>query len=136
MFASTVTRALTRLGLEQRGSAQFPRPPVPMLMHRADQLRVSPDWTYEPKWDGFRVIAVLRDGGVRLVSRNGHAFTHLFGAVSDALRGFPASMVLDGEVICINDQVAPTSKRCSSGGDPGAGNCPGISATWCLTTCT
>ena len=40
-------------------------------MHKAETLRVSPDWIYEPKWNGFRVIAMLRDGGVRLVSRNG-----------------------------------------------------------------
>jgi hypothetical protein len=46
-----------------------------MLMHKATALVSSPDWTYEPKWDGFRVIAMLRDGGVRLVSRNGHSFT-------------------------------------------------------------
>jgi ATP-dependent DNA ligase len=28
----------------------------------------APDWTYEPKWDGFRVLATVRNGYVRLVS--------------------------------------------------------------------
>jgi ATP-dependent DNA ligase len=58
MFASTVTRALARIGIEQRGLVPLPRSPVPMLIHKAETLRVSPDWTYEPKWDGFRVIAM------------------------------------------------------------------------------
>ncbi len=57
--------------------------------------------------DGFRVLASIRDGHVRLVSRNGHSFTTLFGPVSDALRGFPVSILLDGEVIVINDKGQP-----------------------------
>jgi bifunctional non-homologous end joining protein LigD len=67
----------------------------------------SPDWTYEPKWDGFRVLASVRDGSVRLVSGNGHSFTNLFGPVTDALRGFPTSILLHGEVIVINDKGQP-----------------------------
>jgi hypothetical protein len=36
-----------------------------------------------------------------------HPFTNLFGPVTDALRGFPTSVVLDGEVIAINDKGQP-----------------------------
>jgi bifunctional non-homologous end joining protein LigD len=78
-----------------------------MLMHKASRLVSSPDWIYEPKWDGFLVIATVRDGSVRLLSRNGHSFTRVFGAVSDALRSFPASLVLDGEVVAITDEGRP-----------------------------
>ncbi len=78
-----------------------------MLMHEASRLVSSPDWTYEPKWDGFRVIATVRDGSVHLLSRNGHSITRLFGPVSDALRGFPASLVLDGGVVAITDEGRP-----------------------------
>jgi ATP-dependent DNA ligase len=73
-----------------------------MVLQRADKLFASPDWVYEPKWDGFRMLA-----SVRLISRNGVSFTNLFGPVSDALRGFPTSIVLDGEVIAIKDQGQP-----------------------------
>ena len=38
---------------------------------------------------------------------NGHSFTNLFWPISDALRGFPASILLDGEVIAINDKGPP-----------------------------
>ena len=111
MFTATVTGALSRLGLDPRGTAPFPRSTTPMLMHKAGKLVSSPDWTYEPKWDGFRVIATIRDGSVRLLSRNGHSFTRLFGPVSDALRSFPASIVLDGEVVAITNEGRPDRLR-------------------------
>jgi len=50
---------------------------------------------------------MVRDGFVRLRSRNGHSFTRLFGPVSDALRGFPSSLILDGEVVAITDEGRP-----------------------------
>ena len=107
MFTATVNGAFSRLGLDPRGTAPFPRSTAPMFMHKAARLVSSPDWTYEPKWDGFRVIATVRDGSVRLLSRNGHSFTRLFGPVSDALCGFPASLVLDGEVVAITEEGRP-----------------------------
>ena len=107
MLAETITRALSRLGLDRRGADPHPRQPVPMLLSKADSLLSSDAWTYEPKWDGFRVLASIREGSVRLLSRNGHAFTKVFGPVSNALRGFPVSLVLDGEVIAINDRGRP-----------------------------
>jgi ATP-dependent DNA ligase len=75
MFTATVNGAFSRLGLDPRGMAPFPRSTAPMLMHKASMLVSLPDWTYEPKWDGFRVIATVRDGAVRLLSRNGY-FVH------------------------------------------------------------
>ncbi len=60
MFAQTVTRALSRLGLDQRGMNPHPRQPAPMLLQKADAMLSSPDWTYEPKWDRFRVLGSVR----------------------------------------------------------------------------
>jgi bifunctional non-homologous end joining protein LigD len=102
LFATTVFRALSRFNLDQRGDAPFPRQPTPMLLQKADAIFSSPDWTYEPKWDGFRVLAVIRDGYVKLVSRNGHSFTRLFGPVSDAIRVFPTSALLDGGSLALS----------------------------------
>jgi ATP-dependent DNA ligase len=81
-FAATVNHALSHFSLDQRGNAPFPRQPAPMLLEKAAALFDDPAWTYEPKCDGFRMLASIRDGHVRLVSRNGHSFTNLFGPVS------------------------------------------------------
>jgi bifunctional non-homologous end joining protein LigD len=107
MFARTVARTLSRLGLDQRGGDPHPRQPAPILLQGADKMFASADWVYEPKWDGFRTLASVRDGSVRLISRNGASFTNLFGPVTDALRELPTSVVLDGEVIAINDRGQP-----------------------------
>lgn len=130
MFRQTVAHALSRLGLDQRGADPLPRQPAPMLLQKADAMFSCPDWTYEPKWDGFRVLASVRDGSVRLISRNGHSFTNLFGPVSDALRDFPTSILLDGEVIVINDKGQPDYEALQPGSGPGTENCPAIYATW------
>jgi len=54
MFAQIVAHAFSRLGLGQRGTNPHPRQPVPMLLYRAEKMFVSDEWTYGPKWDGFR----------------------------------------------------------------------------------
>ncbi len=89
MCALTVTRALSRLGLDQRGTDPHPRQPAPMLPQKAADMFSSANRTYEPKWDSFRVFATVRDGSVRLISRNGRTFTNLFKPVPDALRRLP-----------------------------------------------
>lgn len=50
MFEQTVSRALSRLSLAQRGDDPHPRQPTPMLLQKADAMFSSPDWAYEPKW--------------------------------------------------------------------------------------
>ena len=96
-----------------------------MLLQKADALFSSAEWTYEPKWDGFRVLATIRDGAVRLVSRNGHSFTNLFGPVSDALRAVPISALLDGEVIAIDDKGHPDFEALQARIRPRDGKLPG-----------
>lgn len=86
MFTQTVIRALSRLGWDQRGTDPYPRQFSPMPLGKADTMFSSPEWTYEPKGDGFRVLASGRDGAVRLISRNGRSFTNLFGPVPGGVK--------------------------------------------------
>src|SRR5256885_12011129 len=43
----------------------------PMLAETGDAPRSDPRWRYEPKLDGYRVIAFVAASGVRLQSRRG-----------------------------------------------------------------
>ncbi len=80
-------------------------PPVaPMLAKAAAAVPAQPEpgdeWSYEPKWDGFRAI-VFRDGDdVVIGSRGGkdlaRYFPELVAAVRDEL---PARCVVDGEIV-------------------------------------
>jgi ATP-dependent DNA ligase len=60
--------------------------------------------SYEPKWDGFRII-VFRDGdSVTLWSRNGQDLTYVFPeAVTYLAANLPDRCVVDGELVVAHD---------------------------------
>ena len=75
-------------------------PPIaPMLARAVADLPVG-EFSYEPKWDGFRAI-VFRDGDeVEIGSRNGRSMTRYFPEVATAAAaGLPARCVVDGEIV-------------------------------------
>ncbi len=74
-----------------------------MLARAAEQLPVGA-WTYEPKWDGFRCLAVVEDGRAQLRSRQHRPLTDRFpeiaGALAEQFRGL--QVVLDGELVAFH----------------------------------
>ncbi len=56
-----------------------------MLLRRVRQLPEGPGWSYEVKWDGYRMQALKCGGSVRLLSRNGADFTKRFAEVAQAV---------------------------------------------------
>ena len=60
--------------LENVKKAPFPRDVKPMLATLVDQPFDNPDWVYEVKWDGYRVISYLNRGRVEMRSRNNLSF--------------------------------------------------------------
>ncbi|WP_460078262.1 DNA ligase D [Pseudomonas sp. H3_H05] len=66
------------------------------------------DWLYEIKFDGYRVMARIENGDVRLLTRNGHDWTHKLPKQAEALAGLGLeSAWLDGEMVVANDQGVP-----------------------------
>jgi len=81
------------------------RPPVsPMLAKLARELPAGDDWSYEPKWDGFRCV-VFRDGDeVELGSRNERPLNRYFPEILDPVReALPDRAVVDGELVIATD---------------------------------
>ena len=80
----------------------------PMLAVPADATGGLPadgaQWAYEVKWDGMRVLADLRDGHVRLVSRRGNDVSGAYPELAD-LAGAHPDALLDGEVVVLRDGV-------------------------------
>jgi len=58
-----------------------------------------PGWRYEPKWDGFRVVAWSDE--VRLDSRNQKPLLRYFPELRSALEQLPGGTVVDGEVLVV-----------------------------------
>ena len=64
-------------------------------------------WTFEPKYDGIRVLAYVTEAAVRLVTRNGNDKTKQFPEIAEALRALgrkaERDLVVDGEIIAVVD---------------------------------
>jgi ATP-dependent DNA ligase len=73
-----------------------------------DTLPTDPGWTFEPKWDGFRCLAVKSDGSVRLFAKSGKPLHRFFPEVAAALAALPdGDFVLDGELtIPVGDSLS------------------------------
>lgn len=66
------------------------------------------DWQYEIKFDGYRMLARIRDGDVRLFTRNGNDWTDRLPRQAKALQALKLKdSWLDGEVVCLNDDGLP-----------------------------
>ncbi len=60
------------------------------------------EWFHEIKHDGYRIVARIEEGEVRLVSRNGKDWTKEFPQVARAVGRLPAgTALLDGEVAAV-----------------------------------
>ena len=57
MLLTRVQDTPSRFQLHECGDARLMRQPAPMLLGRAKDLFDQPDWSYEPKWGGSRVLA-------------------------------------------------------------------------------
>jgi ATP-dependent DNA ligase len=82
-------------------------PPVLPMLAKAAKTIPTGDFSYEPKWDGFRAI-VFKDGDdVEIGSRNTKPMTRYFPELVEAFREhLPARCVIDGEiVVAVDDKL-------------------------------
>jgi bifunctional non-homologous end joining protein LigD len=61
-------------------------------------------WLHEVKFDGYRLIAHIQDGKVKLITRGNHDWTHRFPRLAEELDGFKGNLVLDGEVVVLDEK--------------------------------
>ncbi|MGH8138226.1 MAG: non-homologous end-joining DNA ligase [Steroidobacteraceae bacterium] len=106
----TVPERYDATRLVPHGPAEaYPQKLAPMLAQQGERLRSDPEWLYEPKVDGYRVMAFVRNGAVRLTSRRGLDLTPAFPEVVAAL-SVPAAdtLVLDGEIVALDESGRPS----------------------------
>lgn len=76
----------------------------PMLASRGTTVPNGPGWVHEVKWDGMRVLAEVRDGALRLLSRNENDVTVSFPELR-GLGDLGHDLLLDGEVVAMSDGI-------------------------------
>jgi bifunctional non-homologous end joining protein LigD len=74
--------------------------PVPV----PGRLPDGPQWLFEVKWDGVRILADTTGDGFRLLGRGGRDAAIAYPELG-ALDGLPAGTVLDGEVVAMRDGI-------------------------------
>jgi bifunctional non-homologous end joining protein LigD len=78
-------------------------PVVPMKATLGTMPTSDDGWAYEIKWDGYRTLAFVEHGRVRLQSSNSIDVTHKYPELHDLATGVAARRaVLDGE-LCVLD---------------------------------
>ena len=87
----------------------LPQQLQPMLAESGEAVRSDPQWRYEPKLDGYRVIAFVDGTQVRLQSRRGLDLTPVFPEIAAELAAHPAGqMIVDGEIVALAGDGRPS----------------------------
>ncbi|MGY3529295.1 ATP-dependent DNA ligase [Bradyrhizobium sp. USDA 4452] len=87
--------------LEMSRKSTLPKRLQPMLATLTDAPFDDPDWVFEDKYDGFRMVAEIRGGRVALYSRNVKIISHSYVEVAQALESVKGDVVVDGELVAI-----------------------------------
>lgn len=85
---------------------RFPVPPMKAVL---GELPPDDDnWAYEIKWDGYRTLALVDDGAVRLQSSSERDVTATYPELAPLAGGVNAShAILDGELVVFGDDGVP-----------------------------
>ena len=78
----------------------------PMLATKGSYVPRGEEWVHEVKWDGVRVLTEVRDGRLRMWSRNGNDVTIAWPELSTSPLG-ERDLLVDGEVIALNENGLP-----------------------------
>jgi bifunctional non-homologous end joining protein LigD len=82
-------------------TSTLPKRLQPMLATLTDAPFDDPNWVFEDKFDGFRMVAEIRRGKVALYSRNGKIISQSYIEVAKALEGVKGDAVIDGELVAL-----------------------------------
>lgn len=89
--------------------APLPKTLAPMLATPAERAFSHPAWVFEPKFDGVRAIALVRDGDVTLLSRRGLDVSAQYPSLVQELSRQPVhEAAFDGEIIALDNEGRPS----------------------------
>jgi len=85
--------------------APMPSSIEPMKAELVDEPFSKPGWIFENKWDGVRAITFIKNGKMKLISRNEKDMTLRYPELATLPENVEATdVILDGEIVAINDK--------------------------------
>lgn len=96
-------------GIDLKGAptGNMPKNIEPMLAETIDRPFDKKGWLFEMKWDGYRTSAEIKNGTVKLYSRNNLSYNEKFKDIVKSLSKFPKNAVFDGEVVVVDKNGHP-----------------------------
>ncbi|HYQ96088.1 MAG TPA: DNA ligase D [Candidatus Eisenbacteria bacterium] len=89
-----------------------PREVKLMLATLAERPPSGPDWCFEIKYDGVRVLASRKEDEVTLIGRSGEEITRRYPEIAAGLRALPVKrFLLDGEIVAEDESGRPSFQR-------------------------
>ncbi len=108
--AGEVRRELERLGVPKQ--AVRAADVKLMLAETGEKPFTDPEWIFELKYDGYRVLAEREGDETRIRYRRGTDATSIYPDVARALRALPfGDLVLDGELVVLDEESRPSFQR-------------------------
>jgi bifunctional non-homologous end joining protein LigD len=94
-------------GIEEGRKSLMPTAIAPMLCTLTKTVINDPEYLYEIKWDGYRIIGYVQKKKVRLDSRSALDYTSRYPRIVQAMKDLGHDAVLDGEVVVFNEEGMP-----------------------------
>ncbi|WP_042776643.1 non-homologous end-joining DNA ligase [Sinorhizobium fredii] len=77
----------------------------PCLAMLVDRPPKGPEWSFEVKWDGYRLAVHIELGRVRIITRGGYDWTERFPSIADEARRLAVkTAIIDGEAVVLDDK--------------------------------
>lgn len=96
----------------QARASPLPDTLEPQLATLVDSLPTSGAWSWEMKFDGYRVLARIDGSEVRLMTRNGHDWTGRMPSLARAVAALALpSGWIDGEIVVADEKGIPDFQR-------------------------
>ncbi len=108
MRARTGARRSRRRRLQDDLAVQAPSAPLPasarpMLATLAEEPFDHPEWVFEPKLDGLRILGRFDGNELTLLSRNNQSQNFQFPEIEKALsQALQVPALVDGEIVCLD----------------------------------
>jgi len=108
-FETSVRTGRTMEEIEAGQGEKFAKNPFEwtnvQLAKLVNTIPEGDEWLFELKYDGYRILAFVEGGNIRLLTRNGLDYTSRFWPVASSLLELSSgrAMVLDGEMVVTDD---------------------------------
>jgi bifunctional non-homologous end joining protein LigD len=102
---------------DESAAARTPRRYQPMLATLTEEVPKGDGWTFEIKWDGYRIIATVAGGEPELRTRKDQDYTPRFENVAKELAKAlkTPNCVVDGEVCALDEEGRPSFSAMQQG---------------------